>query len=235
VTITSTDTSAIPELDGGPYELEFFFDPGCPFAWQTAVWIRRVAELRRIEVGWRFISLLHINAAKDLPAPMRDAQLHSRRYQRVCAAARARIGNHAVGQLYRAFGERVWYERSDAELPGRFVDVIQRVDVVEVLAALGLPADLAAAADDESWDAVIVAESDEAFRRTGPDVGTPIISFDPPSGVSLFGPVISDVPADDETALALHDALRTFARYPGFAELKRTARPPLDLPLFRPA
>ena len=168
-----------------------------------------------------------------MPAAMRDAQLHSRRFQRVCAAARARIGNGAVGELYRAFGERVWYDRSDADVTTRFTEAIRRVDVVEVLAALDLPADLAEAADDTSWDPVIVAESDEAFRRTGPDVGTPIISFDPPSGTSLFGPVISDVPADDETALALHDALRTLARYPGFSELKRSARPALDLPLFR--
>ena len=77
----------------------------------------------------------------------------------------------------------------------------------------------------------IHAESDEAFRRTGPDVGTPIISYDPPLGNSLFGPVISCRPDDDETAVALYDALRTFADYPGFSELKRTARPPLDLPL----
>ena len=86
--------------------------------------------------------------------------------------------------------------------------------------------------DDEGRDAVIAAESDEAFRRTGPDVGTPIISYDPPYGSSLFGPVISSVPERDEDVLAVFDALRTFTRFPGFSEVKRTARPPLDLPLF---
>ena len=49
-------------------------------------------------------------------------------------------------------------------------------------------------------------------------------------GNSLFGPVISEVP-DDEQALAFYDALRTFADFDGFSELKRTDRPPLDLPL----
>jgi 2-hydroxychromene-2-carboxylate isomerase len=44
-------TSAVPELPGGPYDIDFFFDPGCPFAWLTSVWIRRVIELRGIKVG----------------------------------------------------------------------------------------------------------------------------------------------------------------------------------------
>jgi hypothetical protein len=37
---------------------------------------------------------------------------------------------------------------------------------------------------------------------------------------------------DDETALRLYDALRTFTDFPGFSELKRSKRPDLDLPLF---
>ncbi|MET0459866.1 MAG: DsbA family protein [Ilumatobacteraceae bacterium] len=226
------DAAPLSELDGGPYDIDFFFDPGCPFAWQTSVWIRRVVALRDIKVGWRFISLRHINAGKDLPEAMVEAQTRSLRYHRICAAARDRLGNDAVGQLYQAFGERYWYEASDAELMDRFAEAAQRIDPVEILASLGLPADLVDAADDDTWDAVIIAESDEAFRRTGPDVGTPIISYDPPNGNSLFGPVISSVPTDDETALAMYDALRTFVDYPGFSELKRTTRPPLDLPIF---
>ena len=31
----------------------------------------------------------------------------------------------------------------------------------------------------------------------------------------------------------MYDALRTFADFPGFSELKRTERPPLDLPLLK--
>ncbi len=129
------------------------------------------------------------------------------------------------------WGERLWYEPSAGDGASRFTDAMQRVDTASILDELGFPADLAAAADDEAWDAVLAAESDEAFRRTGPDVGTPIITYGA-GGASLFGPVISSVPEDDETVLALYDALRTVSAYPGFSELKRTARPPLDLPLF---
>jgi len=227
------DSPALADLDGAPYDIDFFFDPGCPFAWQTSVWIRNVVALRGIRVGWRFISLLHVNAGKDLPVAMQQAQLRSREFQRVCAAARARFGNDAVGELYRAYGERLWYGDSESELRARFAEAAEAIELTAILEELELPLDLVDAASDASWDELIVLESDEAFRRTGPDVGTPIISYDPPHGNALFGPVISSVPADDHTTLALYDALRTFADYPGFSELKRTRRAAIDLPLFR--
>jgi 2-hydroxychromene-2-carboxylate isomerase len=223
-------STPIPELDDGPHDVEFFFDPGCPFAWQTSVWIRRVAELRGIKIGWRFISLRFINEEADLPPVMVEAQESGLRYHRICAAAREQLGNRAVGQLYRAWGERYWYTPSDGEVMDRLAATAKGVDLAEIVKSLGLPQTLLEAADDDSWDALIRAESDEAFRRTGADVGTPIITYDPPTGNSLFGPVISTVP-DDATAVAFYDALRTFADFSGFSELKRTNRAPLDLPL----
>jgi len=230
-TDASTDT-AIADLPGGPYDLEFFFDPGCPFAWQTSVWIRRVAELKGVNIGWRFISLKFINEDKDLPAAMVEAQVRGLRYHRICAAAREELGNDAVGQLYQAWGEQYWYgDDASGDLMERFANAAASTDPAAIVASLGLPEHLLAAADDDSWDTLIRAESDEAFRRTGPDVGTPIITYDPPTGNSLFGPVISSIP-DDETSVAFYEALRTFADFKGFSELKRTARAPLDLPLF---
>lgn len=220
----------VADLPGGPYDVEFFFDPGCPFAWQASVWMRRVAELRGVRVGWRFISLRFINEDDpDQPEEMVEAQQRGLRYHRICAAARERFGNDAVGDLYRAWGERYWYRDADGELVERLAEGARHTDPAEIVEALGLPADLLDAADDDSWDALIRAETEEAFERTGDGVGTPIVTYHP-SGNSLFGPVISEVP-DDERAVAFYDALRTFADFEGFAELKRTKRPPLDLPL----
>lgn len=225
---------ALAELDGGPYDIEYFFDPGCPFAWQTSVWMRRVAALRGVRIGWRFISLRFINERNvDQPPEMVEAQVVGHRFHRVCAAARRRFGNDAVGALYRAWGERYWYVEGTGELLDRVAAAARRIDPGRVLDAVGLPSQLLEAADDASWDRVIRAETDEAFRRTGPDVGTPIITY-LPGGNSLFGPVITEVP-DDDHAVRLYDALRTFADFDGFSELKRTERPPLDLPLFKAA
>ena len=65
--MTDSTTAPVPELPGGPYDIEFFFDPGCPFAWQTSVWIRRVIELRGIKGGWRVISLEFVIGDMELP------------------------------------------------------------------------------------------------------------------------------------------------------------------------
>jgi len=224
-------TTTIPDLPGGPYDVEFFFDPGCPFAWQTSVWIRRVAELEGIKIGWRFISLKFINEGNDVPEGRRGAQHRGLRYHRICAAARDELGNDAVGRLYKAWGEQYWYRDSSGDLMERVTNAALDSDPAAIIKGLGLPEHLLAAADDDSWDDLIRAESDEAFLRTGPDVGTPIITYDPPTGNSLFGPVISSIP-DDETAVAFYKALRTFADFKGFSELKRTHRAPIDLPLF---
>jgi 2-hydroxychromene-2-carboxylate isomerase len=225
---------AIIDLADGPHDVEFFFDPGCPFAWQTSVWLRRVAELRGVRIGWRFISLRFLHEADaDQPDEVVQAQEVGLRFHRVCAAARERSGDEAVGELYRLWGERYWYVEADGDLLDRVAAAARTIDPAEVVAAAGLPADLLAAADDEAFDEVIRAETDEALRRTGPDVGTPIITY-LPSGHSLFGPVISEVP-DDGQAVRMYEALRTFADFEGFSELKRTHRPPLDLPLFSAA
>ncbi len=66
-------------------------------------------------------------------------------------------------------------------------------------------------------------ETDDALALTGKDVGTPIIQFHPPEGVAFFGPVISRLPRE-ESAAELWDHVVGLARFPGFAELKRSLR-----------
>ncbi len=68
------------------------------------------------------------------------------------------------------------------------------------------------------------------MERAGDDVGTPVIAIDPPNGPAFFGPVISEVPAGED-AVALWDAVMTLARWPSFAELKRSLREMPRLPL----
>lgn len=212
-------------------DLVFYFDPICPFAWMTSKWVRQVAAQRSYAVGWRFISLrllnAHIDYAAHFPADYEAGHTDGLKLLRVAARARAEHGPDAVGPLYKAFGERVF---ETGEPPGAGLRGAPAL-AEPALAEAGLPASLAGALDDESWDAEIQAETDEALALTGKDVGTPILHFRPPEGVAFFGPVISRLP-DDEEALALWDHVVGLASFPGFAELKRSLRERPQLPSF---
>lgn len=223
---TPAAPTASPELPDGPFDIEFFLDPLCPFAWQTSVWLRRVAELRDLRVGWRFISLFVIHEDDpDQPDVYTQMQQRGHQVHRVMAAVRERHGNDAVGDLYERWGRSVWYGDDSSSI----VDAANGVDLAALLADGGLDPDLAAAAGVDSWDLVIRSETALAFERAGDDIGTPVITFGPPAGRSFFGPIISSQPSDDD-ALRMFDAMATLVEFPDFAELKRTNRPPLDLP-----
>jgi hypothetical protein len=46
-------------------DINFYFDPLCPFAWMTSKGVRQVAAQRDCTVDWRFISLRLIQADVD--------------------------------------------------------------------------------------------------------------------------------------------------------------------------
>ena len=212
-------------------DIEFFFDPICPFAWVTSRWITDVAPQRDATVEWRFISLSMVNETRDYATDFPPAYpvLHGlgRTVLRVAAAAREEGGNDAVAALYGAAGQLLHVDGLNVSLwKGEAVpaDLVDRV-----LADAGLSPGLAAAADDPRHDEVLRAETELALSRTGDDVGTPILTFDPGLATesSLFGPVISKAPKGDD-ALELFDAVRTLARTHTFAELKRSLRDPIE-------
>ena len=208
------------------YDLHFYFDPVCPFAWLTSRWVRLVAEQRDYSVDWRFISLRLLNAHVDydaqFPPEYEAGHTAGLRLLRMAHRVREEHGREAVGPLYAALGRRV-FDRSPAEAaedpsgPGR-PDL-----VAGVLEELGLPAGLVDALDDTDRDELLFAEKEEALALTGRDVGTPILHFQPPEGVAFFGPVISRVPSADRAA-ELWDHVVALAAFPGFAELKRSLR-----------
>ncbi len=206
-------------------DLDFYFDPVCPFAWLTSKWVRVVAARREYTVDWRFISLRLVNADVDyeshFPPGYEAGHTAGLRLLRVAARTRAEHGRVAVGPLYEALGARVFDADSSAELAG--ADRGTREFVLPALEEAGLPAELAAALDDPAWDDELRAETDEALSLTGRDVGTPIIHVDPPAGTAFFGPVISRLPAPAD-AVRLWDHVVGLARFPGFAELKRSLR-----------
>jgi len=208
------------------YDLHFYFDPVCPFAWMTSKWVRMVAAKRDYRVDWRFISLrilnAHIDYAAHFPPNYEDGHTAGLRLLRVAARIRSQHGRDAVGPFYEAISGRIFDRSRDVD-PLSASDQGSRRTLEPLLRDAGLPTDLADALDDETLDEVIRAETEEALALTGRDVGTPILHFQPPGGTAFFGPVISRLPGPDD-ALELWDHVIALASFGGFAELKRSLR-----------
>jgi len=208
------------------YDLHFYFDPVCPFAWLTSKWVRMVAAQRDYRVDWRFISLRILNAdvdyASHFPPEYEAGHTAGLRLLRVAARTRAEHGRDAVGPLYEAIGARIFDTSRDVD-PLSATDQGSRRMLEPLLRDARLPADLADALDDETLDDEIRAETEEALALTGRDVGTPILHFQPPGGTAFFGPVISRLPSSDDAG-DLWDHVIGLASFPGFAEIKRSLR-----------
>lgn len=203
-------------------DLEFFWDPVCPFAWITSRWVVEVAGQRPLDVRWRPISLRILNEGRyddEGLADKRACHETGLALLRVAAAVEASFGNQAVGRLYTALGSAIFLTGDRTSL----VAAGARPVAERALSDCDLPPELAGAAGDDASDDVLRDSTDLAVQRVGGGVGTPILTFDPPDGPSFFGPVISRVTRGDE-AVVLWDAVETLARQPGFAELKRSLR-----------
>ncbi len=215
-------TSAPPSETG--YDIEFFWDPVCPFAWITSRWVELVAAQKDFSVDWRFISLRILNKDKDyateFPPDYEHGHTAGLRMLRVAAAVRQDLGREPLGALVEAYGRSYWDKPKGS---GMRAHLSTPEHVTEVLTTAGLPTSYVSQLDETGWDVLLEDETELALSRTGRDVGTPIITFEPPAGLSFFGPVISRVP-EPEDAVRLWDAVTELASFPGFAEMKRSMR-----------
>ena len=200
-------------MTGQPQEdVQFWFDPLCPWAWITSRWMLEVEKVRPVRTEWRIMSLAYLNLVQHEGKGLTEEYLErmSKAWGpiRVVAAAREQAGPGILGPLYTAIGTRyhVQGRREDPE------------SIPEALAEVGLPEDLASAAKSTEFDDEIKRSHHEAFDDVGLDVGTPVIRI---RGRAIFGPVITPAP-QGEAAGRLWDGLVLVTGADGFFELKRT-------------
>lgn len=187
-------------------EVEFWFDPICPWTWITSRWAAEVAQAREFEIVWRPFSLKVLNEGRE-SASHAEGHNQGHRMGRVIVAARQLYGDEVVGKLYAGLGRRIHNDgRSD-------YDAI----ITEALGEAELSGQTDLAADETAFDAELAQSTRAGIDRVGPGVGIPLISID---GTSFFGPVVSPAPQGDE-ALKLWDGIYAAASVPGFFELKR--------------
>jgi 2-hydroxychromene-2-carboxylate isomerase len=188
-------------------KVTLWLDPVCPFSWNTARWLRSVAEAAGVDVDWQLMSLAVLNEGRELPPAQQARMRDSQEVGRLMAAIAREQGAAGWTAAYFAFGER-YFDRSEPLDDGL---------VAHVLTTAGVRDTTAAVIADASVDELVRRAHQAGQDALGETGGSPILRID---GHAFFGPVLTALP-DAETGTALFDAVATLAAVPQFTQLQR--------------
>jgi hypothetical protein len=184
-----------------------WIDPGCPWAWQGAVWLRRLADAGLVHLDWHIFSL-ELNSS-EMDAPFWDACARHGESLVALALARRERGDDGFDRLYRELGHRLHDEKepSSPELVRVAAAAADVPDIVD--RAIEIP-DLA----DEVRQEFVDARRESVF-------GVPTLGItDQPV---VYGPVFALAPDGDDAAHLWEHTLWLMRR-PDFFEMKRWPR-----------
>ena len=192
-------------------KVDFHFDPMCPFAYQTSLWIRNVRDEVGITVDWRFFSLEEVNRFEGKKHPWERPWSYGWSLMRIGALLRRR-GMEVLDSWYAAVGRELH------ELGGKPHDpAVARRLLGDIGLAPGLLDDALA---DETTHDEIRADHQRVVDAGG--YGVPTLFF--PDGQCLFGPVLVDPPAGQD-AVRLWQVVTGMAELPHVYELQRPKAP----------
>ena len=186
--------------------VRLWIDPGCPWAWQGAVWLRRLADAGIVELDWRIFSL-ELNSSES-DTPFWEA---CQRYGEslVALALARREGGEAFDRLYQELG-RSLHEKKQETSP----EIVRAA-----AAAAGMP--------DMVERALAVPDLTEEVRQEFLDARRESVFGVPTLGIGglkvVYGPVFALAP-DGEEAERLWEHTRWLAERPDFFEMKRWPR-----------
>lgn len=205
--MTSSDLTTTENVD-------FWFDPLCPFAWITSRWMLEVEQQREVETTFHVMSLSVLNSGKDVSDDYRAMIEKGWGPVRLAIAIEQQHGQQALREFYTSIGTKHHNEKQEFS-----------TELYEaVLSEIGLPTDLASSAEDTSLDDAVRASHDDGIGRVGEEVGTPVVAI---GDTAFFGPVLTSIPKGEDAG-KVFDGARLLAGYSDFFELKRSRVGELD-------
>jgi len=193
--------------------IDFYFDPSCPFCWITSRWLLVVSNERDINVTWKPFSLALKNDELTADStPHGKGHRNAHRLLRVMMAAN-KEHNASLIDMYTTSG--ISHHVAGMEIDDDLI--------MNVLDEYGLPETLLSQANDDAHDAALQQYITDATDIAGQDIGVPTIIFTATDGTKqgFFGPVLQELPEKAE-ALELWDGLSKMATNTSFYELKRS-------------
>jgi len=194
-----------------PESVDFHFDPMCPFAYQTSLWIREVRRSTDLRIDWRFFSLEEINRIEGKKHPWERPWSYGWSLMRIGALLR-RHDMDALDRWYAVIGRELH------ELAGKPHDPDTARQILERLGFSGSLLDEAMA--DKSTHDEVRADHERVVKAGG--FGVPTLFF--PDGSPLFGPVLIDPPTGDK-ATRLWELVTGMLEFPHVYELQRLKAP----------
>ena len=189
-------------------KIEFFYDPMCPFAYETSLWIKEARRHYQFEIDFRFFSLEEVNRE--------EGKKHA--YQRdwaygfsllKCAALLKSTDKQAAEDFYAYIGERIHHR-------GLKIHTIE--DAREALEIIGSDPNCAdATVGNTELSDMVMADHNYAVERYGA-FGVPTIVINETK--ALFGPVVMPAPRGDE-AIKLFELAVSMAQFDSLLEIKR--------------
>lgn len=191
-----------------PTSINFHFDPACPLAWRTALWIREVRKVRPVNVTWRLFSLEVVNRKEGTEPDYQNSG--SWAALRTLALARRQGGNEVIEELYLTLGAAQHGRQESIKQLDVLRDAAKKADLD--------PAIVDAALADDSTIHDVLADHEEAGRRYRA-FGVPTIAIEG-LDVGFYGPIIQFVPRGEEAG-EMWDHMAWALHQPNLFELKR--------------
>jgi len=190
--------------------VDFHFDPMCPFAYQTSLWIRDVREQLGITINWRFFSLEEINRVESKKHPWERDWSYGWSLMRIGALLR-RMDMSLLDRWYASIGRELHTLGGKPHDPEVARRLLSDVGVEEAV--------FDAALRDSTTHDDIRADHQRVIDAGG--FGVPTLFL---SGQCLFGPVLVDPPTGPR-ALTLWNVVTGMAELPHVYELQRPKSP----------